>query len=100
MARLVAILFAIPFFASAALAADPRAGQELAREACAFCHVVEDGGRGSDAVPSFRAIAQEAGDGIDRLRAFTVEPHPQMPQFADLSERQVDDLIAYFRSLQ
>jgi len=83
----------------AAAAGDPQAGLELARQACAFCHVVEEGGRGSDAVPSFPSIAREAGDDIEALRSFTVQPHPQMPQFAELSERQVDDLIAHFRSL-
>lgn len=82
-----------------AQAGDPQAGLELARQACAFCHLVEEGGRGSDAVPGFPTIAREAGDDIETLRAFTIQPHPQMPQFADLSERQVDDLIAYFRSL-
>lgn len=82
-----------------AQAGDPQAGLELARQACAFCHLVEEGGRGSDAVPGFPTIASEAGDDIEALRAFTIQPHPQMPQFADLSERQVDDLIAYFRSL-
>lgn len=82
-----------------AQAGDPQAGLELARQACAFCHLVEEGGRGSDAVPGFPTIAREAGDDIEALRAFTIQPHPQMPQFADLSERQVDDLIAYFRSL-
>ncbi|HLW26460.1 MAG TPA: cytochrome c [Kiloniellales bacterium] len=95
------LLVVLTFVAtSPSWAADPQAGLQLAREACAFCHVVEDGGRGSDAVPSFRAIAREAGDNIASLRSFTVAPHPQMPQFADLSERQLDDLIAYFRSLQ
>ena len=82
-----------------AQAGDPQAGLELARHACAFCDLVEEGGRCSDAVPSFPTIAREAGDDIVALRRFTVQPHPQMPQFADLSERQVDDLIAYFRSL-
>lgn len=96
--RLLAILVTLSL-ASAAQAADPEAGRTLAREACAFCHVVEDGGSGSDAVPSFAAISREAGDNIEALRSFTVAPHPQMPQFADLSETQVDNLIAYMRSL-
>jgi len=82
-----------------AQAGDPQAGLELARQSCAFCHVVEEGGRGSDAVPGFPTIARQAGDDIEALRAFTVQPHPQMPQFADLSEAQIDDLIAHFRSL-
>ncbi|WP_366552884.1 c-type cytochrome [Aquibaculum sediminis] len=96
--RLLAILATLSL-TSVAQAADPEAGQQLARDACAFCHVVEDGGRGSDAVPSFAAIAREAGDDIEALRSFSVAPHPQMPQFADLSEVQVDNLIAYMRSL-
>lgn len=95
---MVAIMVAAGLPATAA-AGDPQAGLELARQACAFCHVVEEGGRGSDAVPSFPAIAREAGDDIEALRSFTVQPHPQMPQFADLSERQLDDLVAHFRSL-
>ena len=86
--------------ASSVQAADPEAGLQLARDACAFCHVVEEGGSGSDAVPSFPALAREAGDNIVGLRGFAAAPHPEMPQFADLSERQLDDLIAYFRSLQ
>ncbi len=86
--------------APAALAADPDAGLELARKACAFCHVVEDGGRGSDAVPTFRSIAREAGDDIGALRSFTDSPHPQMPQFADLIEQQIENLIAYLKRLQ
>lgn len=95
---MMAILVAVGLPATAA-AGDPQAGLALARQACAFCHVVEDGGRGSDAVPSFPAIARAAGEDVVALRAFTLQPHPQMPQFADLSERQLDDLIAYFRSL-
>jgi len=83
-----------------ALASDPEAGLQLARDFCAFCHVVEEGGRGSDAVPSFPAIARDAGPNIESLRRFTMAPHPQMPQFADLSEEQIENLMAYFKSLQ
>lgn len=86
---------------AAAQAADPLAeerGRALAQEACSMCHVV-DGGVGSDAVPTFHAIANTPGIGDDRIRGFIYEPHPQMPAL-QLPEHQIDDLVAYIRSLE
>jgi mono/diheme cytochrome c family protein len=100
--QLLPVLFlALATSGTAARAADEMAverGKALAEEVCSLCHVV-NGGRGSDAVPSFHAIAADPETTDARIRGFVYEPHPQMPAL-QLEERQIDDLVAYLRSLE
>jgi len=72
-------------------------GGELAKRWCATCHVVDAQGTGTavDTAPPFPSMAASSGDA---LRGAITGPHIQMPQL-DIGRREVDDLIAYIRSL-
>lgn len=82
-----------------AVAADIQHGAQLARQWCAACHVVP--GSGNLAVlqgpPPFRDIAREETDA--QLRLFLMRPLGPMPPLS-LSRTEIDDLVAYMRSLQ
>ncbi len=83
----------------AAEAADAEHGEMLANQWCATCHAVAPGAKNAnDQVPSFVAIAKRPGVTVERLRVWLQTPHPNMPNF-DLSRQNVEDLIAYLRSL-
>lgn len=84
----------------AAADGDAQRGLEKAREVCAHCHVVEEGGSGNAALPSFPAIAKDPATDDSRLRAWQSPPHPQMPQFGSLTEQDVADIVAYIESLE
>ncbi|MBA5778542.1 cytochrome c [Stappia sp. F7233] len=76
-------------------AGDAFEGEKLARTWCAACHVVaDDQQRGSEAVPSFAAIAASPGRTEENLQVFLVDPHPKMPDM-NLSRREIADLVAY-----
>jgi mono/diheme cytochrome c family protein len=79
-------------------AADTARGAQLARLWCAGCHIVGSGSQGQVQVgpPSFRAIS---GLSSDQLRTFLIKPHPPMPDLS-LSRSEMDDLIAYIKSLK
>ncbi len=80
--------------------ADAAAGQRLAQQWCASCHVI---GVGSTATtvpqgpPSFPTVAGRLDAG--QLRAFLTKPHGQMPDLA-LTRAEIDDLIAYIETLK
>jgi len=80
--------------------ADAAAGERLARQWCANCHVI-DGGAPAATVPqgppSFRTIAQHLAPGA--LAAFLSRPHGAMPDLA-LTRAEIDDLVAYIQSLK
>ncbi|WP_119169101.1 c-type cytochrome [Algihabitans albus] len=74
-------------------------GEALSRQLCAVCHLVgETASGGSDAVPTFHAIANTPDMTEGRIRGFIYNPHPQMPSL-QLPENQIDDIVAYIRSL-
>ncbi len=84
--------------ASTALADNVANGAQLAQVWCANCHVVPgSSGPALQGPPSFRAIAK-SGKTPDQLRAFLTRPHGSMPQLS-LSRLEIDDLLAYIRSL-
>ncbi len=75
-------------------------GAALSRELCAACHLVGEDARGaSDAAPTFHAIANHPQMSERRIRGFVYAPHPQMPSL-QLTEPQIDDIVAYLRSLE
>ena len=80
---------------------DARQGAGLARDWCASCHVVgkDEGGRGTDAVPSFVSVARNPAKGPDYVRRVLANPHPAMPRMP-LSGQGVEDIVAYFRTLR
>lgn len=94
---LLALVFV--FAATSATAENPAVvaeGQALAERWCTACHTATATG-GSDAVPSFRSIAQRPENDENRLRGFLMAPHPPMPDLS-LSNAEVSALVAYIRS--
>ena len=80
--------------------ADATAGERLARQWCATCHVIDGIGPKSavpQGPPPFRAVAHR----LDRaqLRSFLSHPHGAMPDLA-LTRAEIADLIAYIESLK
>lgn len=93
-----AALFAVGLGGSLS-AADPLAGDSLARQWCASCHIVAaDQTSGGDGAPTFATIASNPA--IDRayLTTWLGQPHDPMPDLS-LTAREIDDLIAYIESL-
>ena len=80
-------------------AGNQEAGHRLVQRWCAECHVVDTSGQGSDAAPAFTEIAQQHGKDEHWLRAWLTAPHPPMPNL-NLSRVQIDNIIAYLRSLE
>jgi len=80
---------------------DAIAGHALALKSCAECHVVDDmtQTRGSDAVPSFAAIAGNKKLTVGTLRTFLQAPHGRMPDFI-LSREEIDNVVAYIVSVK
>ena len=80
-------------------AGDARAGRDMARQWCSSCHVVEPGGRGSDAAPTFAALANRPGAGPERWRTWLANPHPPMPKL-QLSRQSIADIADYLSILK
>ena len=86
--------------AAAQEAADAATGAALARTWCSGCHVVDpQQSRGTDAVPSFAAIAAAPATTPASLHAFLAMPHRPMPDLK-LSGQQIDNVAAYILSLR
>lgn len=100
--RFIQLLLAttVALSASAAMAADPDHGAELARRWCASCHAVTpDQTRASADVPTFVSIAKRPDFNADRLAFFLLDPHPKMPNFP-LSRGEAADIAAYIGALR
>ena len=80
---------------------DPAKGRIIAQTWCSACHVVSPDQQhaGSDAVPSFAAIARMSSTTSMSLHAFLQTPHPPMPDLK-LTHNEMDDLDAYILSLR
>lgn len=102
-ARLAVVLVAtgITFAPLDTPAQDAARGGDLAKRWCANCHVVErsPATAPADGLPTFPALANQAGQSAEHLRAAMNPQHSRMPDFA-LSKRQQDDLVAYILSLR
>ena len=80
--------------------ADVVAGERLARQWCANCHVIDGSGPSASlpqGPPSFRVAAGHLNP--EQLRAFLTHPHGQMPDLS-LTRSEIDDLIAYIESVR
>lgn len=77
---------------------DPVEGRAVAQEWCAECHDVEPGGRFKQDPPAFAAIAVYRDDA--HIRANILYPHDGMPDVAKVFGLNVDDLVAYMRSIE
>ncbi len=85
----------------AARAQDVDAGAGIARTWCSNCHLVDprETKSGSDAVPSFAAIARLKSTTAMSLAAFLSSPHAPMPDFR-LGRQEIRDVSAYILSLR
>lgn len=94
----VATLLALWLGSGAALG-DVEDGRQIAARWCGGCHVTGALRRapGSDAAPSFAAIAAMPSATEMSLRVFLQTPHQRMPDL-HLSRQETDDLIAYILS--
>ena len=103
MAKLVwTYLLLTTSVAAAQTPPDPAAGQALAAQLCASCHVVSDAQRQPvpDGVAPFALIAKKFGDTPEALQArLAKSPHPAMPE-PPLSRQQAADVAAYILTLR
>lgn len=99
LAACAAGLLAAP--ASAQQQPDARAGERLARQWCASCHLVasDERARAPDTAPPFASIAARPSATPGALRTIIQMPYPRMPQIA-LSRDEVEHIIAYILSLR
>jgi cytochrome c len=98
---LPALLLSAVAVANAAPAeTDASPGAQIAQRWCVNCHVISSAQTGAVAQgpPTFLTIAK-SGMSNDQLRAFLSHPHGAMPDLA-LTRNEIDDLIAYIRSLR
>jgi mono/diheme cytochrome c family protein len=87
--------------AGAQEAGDPFAGHDLAVRWCSSCHVVDPvlQRQGSDAVPSFAAVAAMKSTTTASLAAFLSTPHARMPDYT-LSRDDIANVSAYILGLR
>jgi mono/diheme cytochrome c family protein len=94
----LAIAWAGPALAQSA--GNALAGQSLARQWCASCHMISGTeGRMSDAAPAFEAVARRASTTETSLRVFLQTPHRRMPNYT-LTRQETDDVVAYILGLR
>jgi mono/diheme cytochrome c family protein len=102
-ARIIAVaavaLMALP--AAAQESGDRLAGHDLAVRWCSSCHVVDPGQQrqGTDAVPTFAAIAAMKSTTAMSLTAFLSTSHTPMPDYS-LSRDDIANVSAYILSLR
>jgi mono/diheme cytochrome c family protein len=94
------LISALLAFGTAAMAADPDHGEQLAKRWCASCHVVAgDQKQASADVPPFAMIARKPDFTPEKVAFFLLDPHPKMPNFP-LSRNEAADIAAYIGSLR
>lgn len=74
-------------------------GHLLAERWCSSCHLVAGSSTGTDAVPTFQAIADRMATTEAQLKGYLLKPHGEMPDF-QLSFPHIDRIIAYILSLR
>lgn len=83
-----------------AFAQNVAAGETLAKTWCSSCHAIDAaGGKVSDAIPSFVAIANMSATTAASLSVFLTTPHGNMPDYA-LSRTEIRNVSAYIVSLR
>jgi mono/diheme cytochrome c family protein len=101
-ARLILSMLALLAFVRPAAAqqegGDPAAGQELASQLCAACHIVGTEEVGSDVAPPFPVIARDPDMTLTELHAWIGPAHPMLPNLA-LTPQQIADINAYLDTL-
>jgi len=92
----------VPLLAAPAVADMPGSvenGRKLALEWCSNCHMTGANRLATDVAPTFREIAEDRS--ADYIRGFLANPHfrGSMPPF-DISRQQIEDLVAYIKTLR
>lgn len=100
-AGLVGAVLAGPSVVAQSESGDPIAGETLAREICANCHLVDKGQHGTslDGAPAFQDLADDRAVTSLALRVFLRSPHEAMPDLI-LSRAETDDIVAYILGLE
>lgn len=96
------ILLALAILALPALASaegNAERGKALAMRWCSGCHIVAEDQPGGDAGPAFTSLMRNDARTEFDLREWLFQPHPPMPDL-NLSAEEIDDLIAYIRTIQ
>lgn len=97
---LVSLALTVAGPAAAQSAGNALAGQTLAGQWCAACHLIGTGeGRTTDAAPPFEAVARRPSTTETSLRVFLQTPHRRMPNYA-LTRQETDDVVAYIVGLR
>ena len=98
ISRLAFVLCLTLFASGAAVAADVRNGEALAKRWCSTCHVVaRDQTTTTGEAPPFTTIAKMPDLDAAKLVLFLLSPHPKMPDMG-LSRGAAEDLAAYISS--
>lgn len=106
-ARLAILIVGVLGLTTAAHAAEPdptvERGRAFARQNCGSCHAIGRSGESPLAsAPPFRTLHQRYP--VEHLGEALAEGirtgHPAMPQFGELETEQIDELIAYLKSLE
>jgi mono/diheme cytochrome c family protein len=106
-ARLAAVILGALAAATIVCAEDPdpgvARGRVFAEQNCGRCHAVGPSGESPNPkAPPFRTLHERYP--IENLTESLAEGlrtgHPEMPQFEALDPAQIDDLIAYLKSLE
>jgi len=105
--RLASVIAGALVIATVARSEDPdpavARGQTFAAQNCGRCHAIGPAGESPLAkAPPFRTLHQRYP--VENLTEALAEGirtgHPEMPQFDELDTEQIDDLIAYLKSLE
>lgn len=105
-AALVAGALAVTVTAARADDSDPAAiarGRAFAEQNCGRCHALGTSGDSPNPkAPPFRTLHERypVEDLTEALAEGIRTGHPEMPQFEALDPVQIDDLIAYLKSLE
>jgi len=92
-------LFMVLLSASVQAAGDAVAGKDIATTWCGACHKMEGSTTATDVARPFAAMARDPEATAERLRAFLVKPHGEMPDL-HLTRLEIENLIAYIESLK
>lgn len=85
---------------TARLIGTPSEGQKVAEKWCMSCHLTSsDKIDGSDAAPTWVSIAGDPDKTDTFIRSFLTNTHGEM-QGISLSRQQINDVIAYIRTLE
>jgi mono/diheme cytochrome c family protein len=106
-APLAAVIAGALVLATSARAEDPdpavARGRAFVEQNCGSCHAIGPSGESPLAkAPPFRTLHERYP--VENLTESLAEGirtgHPEMPQFDELDTEQIDDLIAYLKSLE